>query len=128
MARFAPGFALGQLQRADPTLTACQPVGVIVQHLLDRSSQRCNGGARARPFRGKQDQTRMRSSLREPFGGKRPEVLDVVGDHSTFLSCRDLEDDSVNTSDKVVALGDSDNVVSSLAQQLSDPWRELFVD
>lgn len=88
---------------------------MIVQQLLDRASQRCDSGACARSLRGEQDETRMRSSLREPFGGKRPEVLDVVGDHGTFLSYCDLEGDPVVTSDKVVSLGDGDNVVSSLA-------------
>jgi hypothetical protein len=86
-----------------------------MQQLLDRASQLRNSGACARSLRGEQDKTRMRSSLREPFGGKRAEVLDVVGYHRTFLSCCDLEDDPVATSDKVVSLGDGDNVVSTLA-------------
>ena len=70
----------------------------------------------------------MRASLREPLGGKRPKVLDVVGDHSTLLGRGDLKDDSVATSDKVVSLGNGDNVVSSLTQQHSDLRRQLLVN
>lgn len=34
----------GQLQRADPVLAACEPIGVIVHDLLDRDGERGNGG------------------------------------------------------------------------------------
>ncbi len=57
----------------------------------------------------------MRSSLRQPLGGERPEVLDVVGDHGAFRGSCNLQDDPVATSDKVISLGHCDNVETGFA-------------
>ena len=51
-----------QLERAYPTLAACQPFRVIAQHILDRERQRCDRSACSRPLRREQDQTCMRLS------------------------------------------------------------------
>jgi len=55
-------------QRTDPALTAAQPVWVVAKNAFDGASQSGNGSAGARARRGQQDQTAVRSTLREPLG------------------------------------------------------------
>ncbi len=55
-------------QRTDPALTADEPVWVATKNEFDGTSQSGNGSAGARARRGQQDQTAVRSTLREPLG------------------------------------------------------------
>ena len=69
----------------------------------------------------------MSPSLRKPVCGEGPKVLDVVRDYGAPFAGRDLEDGRVDTSDEIDALGDSDNVISRLAEQHYYLRRELLV-
>jgi hypothetical protein len=90
---------------------------VVAQYVLDGGGDRGDRVAAVRPRRGQQDQSGVCSAVRQPLGGERPEVLEVVRDHGPALTAGYFEDGAVAAADKILAVGHGVHVVAGLAQQ-----------
>ena len=96
---------------------------MLVKDAVDCVDEQLDGPARARSFRREQDQPGVRLTSSEAFGGERPEVLDVAGDHRPALRSRNFEDQSVGPSSQLLSVADRLDIVAATAQQLADTRR-----
>lgn len=62
----------------------------------------------------------MQTTLREPLGGERAKVLDVVRYYGATITGRRLKDEPVAATYQVVAINDRQHITTSFPQQDRD--------